>query len=194
MRPHTIAMLLTAYALGGWSCAKRGAEMQAVECEPVAEPSVEGVDAADLEGEYELTLVATEGPAADTSVRGRLSLYPNPPDLRGVPSAGGGVRADATAPLYGATTVDPEAVGGLDLGDPASRDPQMPGVLVVQRENEIVLRIGAEANRRGVLRFDGGYFVLRLRRVTEDGFAGGWAGGALQAQASGHFCAHRAEP
>jgi hypothetical protein len=194
MRVHAIAALLAACALGGWSCAKRGAEMQTMECEPVAEPAVEGVDAATLEGEYELTLVATEGRAAGTSARGTLSLYPNPPDLRGVESAGGGVRADATAPLYGATSVDPATVGGLDLGDPASRDAQAPGVLVVQRGNEIVLRLGAEANRRGVLRFDGGYFVLRVRRVTEDGFAGGWAGGTLRAQAAGHFCARRAGP
>ena len=147
------------------------------------------VQAEQLEGEYELTLVATGGKASGVLTEGRLWLYPNEPDLRSLPAAGGAVRSDASAPLYGATDVDPEVVGGLRLGDPASRDPNSPGVLLVQQGERVVLRIGAEANRRGLLRFDGGYFVLRVQQVDESGFAGSWASGLLEAQAEGHFCA-----
>ena len=52
-----------------------------------------------------------------------------------------------------------------------------------------MLRIGSDANRRGVLRFDGGYFVLRVQQVDESGFAGSWTSGLLEVQAEGHFCA-----
>ncbi|UCF19172.1 MAG: hypothetical protein JSU87_14790 [Gemmatimonadota bacterium] len=142
-----------------------------------------------LEGEYELTLVAAAGEAEGRSASGRLWLYANAPEMRALPAAAGGVRSDASAPLYGATDVAPEAVGGLRLGDPMSRDPEKPGVLLVQQNGRIVLRVGSEANRRGLLRFDGGYFVLRVQEVTDAGFAGTWASGLLEVQAQGHFCA-----
>lgn len=150
-----------------------------------------GVDGETLAGEYELVLVATSGDLAGSSVNGHLELQPNEPSLRGIPSADGKTRTDSSAPLYGTTDVDVTRVGGLRLGEPTSSDPTQPGVLLVQQGEGIVLRIGSEANRRGVLRFDGGYFAMRVRRVDKAGFAGSWASGTVQAQAAGHFCAFR---
>jgi hypothetical protein len=142
-----------------------------------------------LAGEYELSLEATAGEAAGRSTSGRLWLYPNEPEMRGIPAAGGGVRSDASAPLYGATDIDVETIGGVRLGDAMSRDPQSPGVLLLQQGEQLYVRVGAEANRRDLLRFDGGYFALRVREVDERGFAGTWSSGLMSASAEGHFCA-----
>lgn len=187
-----IAGLFVLLAGGVAGCAKRseGEALQAA-CEPIGVPRMENAEAERLAGEYEITLEATDGPAAGRSSRGRLSLWPNPPDLQGLASAGGGVRSDASAPLYGATDVDVEAVGALRLGDPSSEDTGAPGVLLVERGDQIVLRVGSEANRRDVLRFDGGYLALWVERVTEKGFAGSWTSGVMGVQARGRFCAVR---
>lgn len=158
-------------------------------CRPAVETELEGYDAEDLAGEYVLTLVATGGAAAGGSTTGRLWLYPNDPDMRSLPAPAGGVRPDATAPLYGAADVDVEPVGAVRLGELMSRDPEMPGVLVVEQDDGIVLRLGSEANRRGLIRFDGGYFALRVRRMTDTDFAGSWASGVTGPEARGHFCA-----
>ena len=40
-----------------------------------------------------------------------------------------------------------------------------------------MLRVGSEANRRGVRRFDGAFTVLRVQQVTDEGFAGTWESG-----------------
>ncbi|KPK65214.1 MAG: hypothetical protein AMS21_05335 [Gemmatimonas sp. SG8_38_2] len=82
-------------------------------------------------------------------------------------------------------------VGGPRLGASTSRDPRAPGVLVVEQGGQIVMRLGSEANRRGELRFDGGYFALWVHQFDENGFAGRWTSGTLGAQAKGHFCASR---
>jgi hypothetical protein len=71
-------------------------------------------------------------------------------------------------------------------------DPASPGVLVIQSPGRVMLRIGSEANRRGVRRFDGAYTVLRVQQSTDQGFAGTWQSGLGVDQSSGHFCANRA--
>lgn len=149
------------------------------------------VDAADLAGTYQLTLVATAGDSAGAEVEGRLWLEPNPPDLRSLPAPGDATGGAAVAPLYGATDIQVERTGGLRLGDLASRDPMQPGVLVVGQRGRIILRLGSEGNRRGLLRFDGGYFALRVHRADSAGFSGDWASGTLETAAEGHFCARR---
>ena len=40
-----------------------------------------------------------------------------------------------------------------------------------------MLRLGADANRRGVVRFDGGYFALTVREMRAGRFAGTWSSG-----------------
>lgn len=190
-KTRTRLSLLLCVSLGGIACGAQNADVRPEGCAPVEEVAMAGVMADDLAGEYQLVLAATRGEAAGSSVTGRLQLQPNEPSLRSIPSAGGGARADASAPLYGTTDVEVAQVGGLRLGEPTSTDPTRPGVLLVEQGESIVLRIGAEANRRGVIRFDGGYFVLRVRRVDERGFAGNWASGIVDVQAEGHFCAFR---
>jgi hypothetical protein len=179
------ASLLFAVALGTLACGAQNAEMWPEDCAPVGELAMTGVKAEDLEGEYKL--IATRGDSAGSSQSGRLWLRPNVERLRSIPSAGGAARTDASAPLYGGTNVDVTGVGGLRLGDPASSDPTRPGVLLVQGGERIVLRVGSESNRRDVIRFEGGYFALRVRRVEESGFAGSWASGTVEVEAEGHF-------
>ena len=187
-----IAAACAVLALAAAACATGGTQAASTpECAPVGPARMVGADAASLAGEYDLTLVAEKGPVAGRTVRGNLWLRPNAPEWTGIPSPAGGMRTDAHAPLYGATEVDVEAVGALRLGDPASPAPEAPGVLVVESGEQIILRLGSEANRRDVQRFDGGYLALFVKRVQEDGFYGGWASGLLGAQAEGYFCARR---
>jgi hypothetical protein len=110
-----------------------------------------------------------------------------------------GVQDTATRyPLAGSTDLDPELVGGVRTGDNASADPMAPGVLVIERRPSaadapasIMLRLGALANRRGLVRFDGGYFALTIQRIDADGFAGTWSSGTGRQAAAGYFCAER---
>ncbi len=104
-------------------------------------------------------------------------------------------------PLAGSTDLDPALVGGVGTGDNASTDPTAPGVLVIERHPgaagapaSLMLRLGALANRRGLARFDGGYFALTVRRVDPDGFAGTWSSGTARQAAAGYFCAERTGP
>ncbi len=105
--------------------------------------------------------------------------------------------SDPSTPLYGFTDIDLEAVGAHRVGDPGSRDPSAPGVLVLEREEYgrrvITLRLGSNANRRDVVRYDGAYTVLRVRQSDEDGFAGSWRSGSGSgldlSVTTGHFCA-----
>jgi hypothetical protein len=160
-------------------------------------PSATG---ARLGGEYRLRLVATAGPRSGETVDAHLRLAPLVDSLQ-VPAPMLGVRDTTTRhPLAGTTDLDPELVGGVRTGDNASTDPTAPGVLVIERHPaagapaSIMLRLGALANRRGLVRFDGGYFALTVRRIDADGFAGTWASGTARESAAGYFCAGRAGP
>jgi hypothetical protein len=113
-----------------------------------------------------------------------------------------GIRDTTTRyPVAGSADLDPAAIGATRTGDLGSLNPLAPGVLVIERHPpradapaEILLRLGAEANRRGVVRFDGGYFVLTIRRIADRGFAGSWASGTTGPGAEGYFCAERTGP
>lgn len=191
MRTLPELALTAAMMVGIAACTRSGAEPGPESCAPVDEPRLEGVDAESLAGEYTIEVVAMSGEAAGSSAEGRLWLRPNPPDLRSIRSAGGGERTDAAAPLYGWTDLPLESVGAVRIGDPESDDPQAPGVLVVTYGNSITLRLGSEANRRDVLRFDGGFTALRVRRAGAESFAGSWASGVQGTDAEGYFCARR---
>jgi hypothetical protein len=151
-----------------------------------------------LGGQYRLRLVATAGPRSGEAVDAHLRLAPLADSLQ-VPPPMLGVRDTTTRyPLAGSTDLDPELVGGVRTGDNASVDPAAPGVLVIERRPgaaggpaSIMLRLGALANGRGLLRFDGGYFALTVRRVDADGFAGTWSSGTAREAAAGYFCAER---
>ena len=159
-------------------------------CVPAA-GDPDAVAAEDLAGTYRLKLVATEGAKAGQPAEGTLRLQPLESSLRVVTI--GGIRDTAASYVhYGSTDVDLEAVGAVRLGDLGSLDPKRPGVVVVERKGAITLRLGSEANRRDVARFDGGFTALRVGKVSRNGFTGSWRSGVgIQRSSAGYFCAVR---
>ncbi len=191
------ALAITAAACAG----KRGVgETAAVSCEPVEGGLAGDVSAADLAGEYRLTLVATGGDSTGKTADGRLSLHPHESSARQVMVAGV-PDPNVSIPLYGAMELDLEVINALRLGDLASLDPMRPGVAVFEsrgvREGaaapftEIIMRLGSIVNRRDVTLFDAGYSVLRLNWVDETSFGGTWESGVAGPRSRGHFCAFR---
>lgn len=152
-----------------------------------------------LAGEYDLLLVTAGGPDSGKSVRGRLTLREQSDSLQR-PAPVLGIQDTTTRYRYAGTAeLDRDALGAMDTGDLASTDPRAPGALLIERHTfrpaaaaGITIRLGAEANRRDLVRYDGGYFALTVRRLDPDGFAGTWASGALHQAAGGYFCAERA--
>jgi hypothetical protein len=166
-----------------------GAEQKPCEAPPDSLPPVATLGQA--EGHYRLQMAATAGQRKGAAVDGRLRLAPNDTThlFRSRP---GGVRDTTTRyPFYGSAEINLAAVDAVKPGDLASFDPDLPGVLAIETPKSVMLRLGTESNRPGVLRFDGGYTVLRVRRVEADGFDGSWSSGASMAVAGGYFCAVR---
>ncbi|MEJ2548948.1 MAG: hypothetical protein P8125_14230 [Gemmatimonadota bacterium] len=137
-----------------------------------------------LEGAFELWMSADNGSRNGYEAKGRLTLNR---------------RDSVDVPFYGWTTLDPEQVGAHRLGDPASRDPDAPGVLVLANSDSpdsdgsssIVLRLGSQANRSDIVRFDGAFTALYVRWIEENGFGGDWASGIRGPEVAGEFCAVR---
>ena len=133
-------------------------------------------------GRYRLTLMDGDG----QRVQGALTLVAPP---AGSPR----VLSSATISLHGFTDVNLAAVGAERVGDPDSRAPDAPGVLVLESTRagvrSILLRLGSTANRQGLLRYDGSYTVLDVLTISADGFAGRWRSGGRQAEVQGDFCA-----
>jgi hypothetical protein len=166
-----------------------GAELRP--CEPVPGELAAGAKLSQVEGQYDLRMAATTGKNKGATVDGRLRLTPNDTShiFRSRP---GGARDTTTRyPFYGSADIDLGAVDAVRPGDISSHDPDLPGVLAIESPNAVMLRLGSESNRPGVLRFDGGYTVLRVRRVEADGFDGNWSSGASLPIAGGYFCAVR---
>jgi hypothetical protein len=137
-----------------------------------------------LEGQFRLRLSADSGPKSGRQAFGDLTL----------------VRRDsAGVPFYGWTSLDPEQVRAHRLGDPGSRDPDAPGVLVLttpasarpEQIDGVTLRLGSQANRSDIIRFDGAFTALYVRWIERDAFGGDWASGVQGPEASGSFCAVR---
>ncbi len=185
-------------------CAAHRVERQeSAACAPVDEQQLAaGVRAEALEGAFRLTLVATNGPKRGESATGRLVLVLNDSAMRRMEEPGGTYRLDAHMPLIGTTDLAVEDVGAVRLGDLESSDSTRPGVALLERRvvepndttrTEITLRLGSEANRRDVVRFDGGFMALSVHSVTEHAFHGTWASGVREPAARGYFCATRSE-
>lgn len=160
-------------------------------CGPV-EQAAGSVTADGLGGKYTLRLVSTAGPTQSATTDGRLELLTQDSAYRSHQLPDGSTDSTFTFPQYGTAHVDFSAVGAVIPGDPTSADPSSPGVLVIQRPGQVMLRVGSEANRRGMRRFDGAYTVLEVRQVTDDGFAGTWRSGVGTQESGGHFCAVKA--
>ena len=160
-------------------------------CAPVASAAA-NLAADGLAGQYGISLIATSGAKQGASTAGRLELMAQESAYRTMEREDGSVDSAFTFPLYGTAEVDFAAVGAITPGDLGSSDPLSPGVLVIQRPGGVMLRLGSEANRRGVRRFDGAYTVLQVQQVTDQGFAGTWRSGVGLEESGGHFCAVRA--
>ena len=168
-------------------------------CTPATGPLAADATLAALGGVYHLDVVASRGARAGDSSSAELELVPAPDSLQAPPAVAGLRDTTTRLPLVGWTTLQPDAVGATDTGPLDAHDPTAPGVLVIERRTrkadaprEILLRLGAEANRRDRVRFDGGYFVLTVQRIDDQGFAGTWASAAGPSAAGGHFCARKA--
>ncbi|MDQ3136454.1 MAG: hypothetical protein M3Q93_02575 [Gemmatimonadota bacterium] len=170
-------------------------------CPPASGQLAASAVADGMAGDYRLHLVATTGPDSGAAVNGRLALS-EPPDTLRQPAPVLGIQDTTTRyPLSGTVELDWVALGAVNTGALGSTDRRAPGVLLIERHTgrpgapvQIMLRLGAEANRRGLVRYDGGYFALTVRSLHASGFAGTWASGALGPAAAGHFCAERTGP
>ncbi len=188
-------VLLTACATlrGGAGAAGREAA-----CRPVTGPLPASATAAEMRGEFVLTMTATGGARASATARGRLVLASQDSALLVV--EGGRARQ----PLRGTSTIVLDSVGAVPMGDLVSEAPGAPGVAVYEQRAAdsaaptILLRLGSGSNARGPQPFDAAYTTLFVQRITADGFAGGWSSSAGSTfpirESRGFFCAVRAGP
>ncbi len=156
-------------------------------CMPTSGHLHPNVTLSDRAGQYQLTLVEVVNSTDARSAQGTLTLRSQPSKLDS--------QGNTATPLYGFTDVNLRAVGAYEVGDPASEDPQAPGVLVLESDRadtrRILLRLGADANRRDDALFDGAYTVLEVREIAADGFAGNWRSGLRLSPTEGYFCARK---
>jgi len=144
----------------------------------------------ELAGSYELVLFDDADPPRWTAGTLRLEAPEVPPRE---PTA-----SEPAAPLLvGAAELDASLVGAAVPGPAGSRDPAAPGVGMYvfptpgSATLAIVLRLGAEANRRDRQRFDGAHTTLRVTAVGEDRLGGEWSSDEGGRHAEGGFCAIR---
>ena len=144
-------------------------------------------------GEHRLTMVEEIDGSPSRTAEGSLTLLPQAESLRRFAGSAGGSIPGVTSPLFGSTDVNVEAVGAVRVGSLSSEDPVSPGVLVIESETgaspSILLRFGSDANRRDLVRFDGGYTVLTVVEITAQSFSGTWSSGARGPDSEGFFCA-----
>jgi hypothetical protein len=167
-------------------------------CRPTTGILPRSATATGLAGDYRLHLTATSGAGAGRWVDGALRLRPVEDSMRREVVVLGIRDSTSSFPLSGTTDLDAAALGAVRTGSLEAEDPEAPGVLVIERRprrvdagTEIMLRLGADANRRGVVRYDGGYFALNVRNITPEGFAGTWSSGVAGSTVEGYFCAER---
>jgi hypothetical protein len=137
-----------------------------------------------IKGDYAIELTALAGKQSGETTRGVLTLVP---------------RDSVGVPYYGWTDLQLDDVGAHRLGDPGSQDRSAPGVLVLTSPDaadlaaagSVTLRIGSQANRSDIVRFDGAYTALYVRWIADDSFGGEWASGITGPVAGGEFCALR---
>ena len=144
-------------------------------------------------GEYRLMMVEEVDGTATRTAEGSLLLLDQVDSLREFAGGAGGSIPGVSSPLFGSTDVNVEGVGAVRVGSLSSEDPASPGVLVIESETgqsqSILLRFGSDANRRTLVRFDGGYTVLEVVAITAESFSGTWASGARGPESEGFFCA-----
>jgi len=162
-------------------------------CVPPQGPLAADASLSDLPGTYLLTMVEEVDGSPSRTAEGLLSLRAQEAGLRQFSGSAGGSIPRVISPLYGSTDLDVEAVGAVRVGDLSSEDPASPGVLVIESATgagaSILIRLGSDANRRDLVRFDSGYTVLTVVEIDEGSFSGTWSSGARLPESSGFFCA-----
>jgi hypothetical protein len=183
-------LLIVALLSPAPGCQARRSEPDPTTCIPSTSQLPTTSSAEELAGAYRLRLVATKGPMSGRTALGALTLQPYDSALRTLTIAG--LRDTAASyVLYGSTDIALDSVGAVSAGKLDSEDPLRPGVVAVERKGALTLRLGSEANRRDVTRFDGGFTALRVLEATGNGFAGSWTSGLRLERSGGHFCAER---
>ena len=175
---------------------------QGSECTKVASGAElpASVQARHLVGSFRLVFVGETAEFDGIRVDGTLDLLPQDSALQSLELLAGGPGTGATMPLYGALDAPIERVGGVRVGDATRLDPMRPGVAVLEQTMagvhdsafSITMRVGADANRRDLVRFDGGFMALYVKEITAGGFRGDWSSGSRGPAHAGHFCADRA--
>lgn len=194
LRRLRAASALLALGMGAAACPAATPSPAAAPCAPVEGELAAGARADALAGPFRLTMTATRGAQSGQSAAGTLRLEPFGGRPLPLPAAAG-----TRYPLFGGVDLDIARVGAVTVGDVRRADPAAPGVLVMEYAranapsgtNDILLRLGADANRAGQQRFDGAYLALTVRSVSADGFAGTWESGAGEPVSGGYFCARR---
>jgi hypothetical protein len=165
----------------------------AASCVPPAGPVANDASLEGRAGEYRLTMVEQVDRSPSRTTTGSLTLLAQVESLRQFAGSTGGSIPGVTSPLFGSTDVNVEGVGAVRMGSLLSKDPESPGVLVIESETgaspSILMRLGSDANRRDLVRFDGGYAVLTVVEITEESFSGTWSSGAGGPDSEGFFCA-----
>jgi len=174
---------------------------QGRECAKVASgaelPS--SIQVMDLAGSFRIVMLGESADFDGKRIEGTLDLLPQDSALQSLGFLTGIPVRGARMPLYGALDADIEQVGGVRVGDATSLDPIQPGVVVLEQSMagaddsalSLTLRVGADANRRDMVRFDGGFMALYVKEITVDGFRGDWSSGSRGPTHAGYFCAHR---
>ena len=185
MRVAALAGMVAGFGVAG--CANNQPPEPSLESGVCGQASPDARSLAQVEelgGNYALVLTARSEEKSGATTRGELRLVSR--DSIGVP-------------FYGWTDIQFDEVGAYRLGDPSSTDIEAPGVLVLTspdpagpgKVGSVTLRIGSQANRSDILRFDGAYTALYVRWIEADAFGGDWASGITGPEAEGEFCAVR---
>ena len=154
-------------------------------CSPVGVPLQFQETMAYMAGRYRLVMVSDD--ENDRSV-GLIDLERMPEAYRDWGAS--------TATLFGRADVGFDAVDAQQMEGLDSRDPEAPGVLVLESEGSsgpsIVLRFGREPNRwSGETMFDAAFTVLDVGLIEGDRFSGSWRSGVHAEWVEGYFCAQR---
>ncbi len=95
-------------------------------CMPTSDQLHPNVTLSDRAGQYRLTLVEVVNSTDARSAQGGLTLRQQPSKLDSL--------GNSATPLYGFTDVNLRAVGAYEVGNPASEDPQAPGVTRTRKQ------------------------------------------------------------
>lgn len=198
---HTAPSILLAgvSVFGITVCQPQPRTIAPLACAVILADAPASVPLAGLAGSYTVTFVAEAGSRTGRAIGGRFSLEQFDDETRAANPAARAADANTRYVLYGSAEFSPDSIGAETPGTIESALAARPGVLGVEWRTagaqnapwQSVIRLGADGNAGGQVRFDGAYFALMPRRLDPTGFSGRWESGGGPTQASGYFCAER---